>query len=109
MERIESKVRPSDAAFAENAAHNRALPAQLNERLTRVRLGGSESARKRHVDRGKLLVRDRVEGVLDPDTPFLELSPLAAYDMYGNDAPGAGIVTGIGVIHGRETMVFAND
>jgi len=109
MERIESKVRPSEPAFQENVAHNRALLAQLNERLAKARLGGPEGSRQRHVGRGKLLVRDRVEQLLDPDTPFLELSPLAAYDMYDNDAPGAGIVTGIGVIHGRETMVFAND
>ena len=109
MIRIESKVRPSDASFVENAAHNRALAAQLRERLARVRLGGPEHARRRHVERGRLLVRDRIERLVDPGTPFLELSPLAAYDMYGNDAPAAGMVTGIGVIQGRETMIMAND
>jgi acetyl-CoA carboxylase carboxyltransferase component len=109
MEVIQTKVRASDAEFSANAAHNRALLAQLRERLERARLGGSEGARRRHVERGRFLVRDRIERLLDPATPFLELSPLAAYDMYGNDAPAAGIVTGIGVVHGRETMVMAND
>jgi 3-methylcrotonyl-CoA carboxylase beta subunit len=109
MIRIESKVRPSDASFVENAAHNRALAAQLRERLARVRLGGPEHARRRHVERGRLLVRDRVERLVDPGTPFLELSPLAAWDMYGNDAPAAGMVTGVGVIQGREAMIMAND
>ncbi len=109
MTRIESKIRPADAAFVANAAHNRALLAQLQERIAAARLGGPERVRQRHVERGRLLVRERIERLLDSGTPFLELSPLAAYDMYGNDAPGAGIVTGIGVIHGREAMVMAND
>jgi acetyl-CoA carboxylase carboxyltransferase component len=109
MEVLQTKVRASDAEFAANATHNRALLSQLRERLERARLGGSEGARRRHVERGRFLVRDRIERLLDPATPFLELSPLAAYDMYGNDAPAAGIVTGIGVVHGRETMVMAND
>src|SRR5262245_14025462 len=107
--RIETKVRPSEAAFQENAAHNRALVMELNQRLAQVRLGGPETSRQRHVGRGKLLVRDRIERLLDPNTPFLEFSQLAAYGEYGNDAPGAGIVTGVGVVQGRETLVFAND
>ena len=90
--------------------------ALLRERLARVRsggAGGSEAARKKHTDRGKLLVRDRVERLLDPGSPFLELSPLAAYGMYDGDnewaAPSAGAVTGIGRVSGREVMVIAND
>jgi 3-methylcrotonyl-CoA carboxylase beta subunit len=82
---------------------------ELRERLEVVRQGGSEAARRRHTDRGKLLVRDRVDRLLDPGSPFLELSPLAAYDMYGGQVPGAGVVTGIGRVSGREVVVVAND
>src|SRR5689334_4445517 len=85
------------------------LIADLETRLARVRAGGGERARERHVGRGKLLVRDRVERLCDPGAPFLELSPLAAEEMYGGDAPGAGIVTGVGVIRGRRAVVVAND
>jgi 3-methylcrotonyl-CoA carboxylase beta subunit len=93
----------------------RELVDQLRERLATVRRGGSDSARKKHTDRGKLLVRDRVDRLLDPGSPFLELSPLAAYGMYGkgeddvNAVPSAGVVTGIGRISGRECVVVAND
>ncbi|WP_043496513.1 carboxyl transferase domain-containing protein [Georgenia sp. SUBG003] len=85
------------------------LTDELRERLAAVRLGGSASARERHVGRGKLLVRDRVDRLLDPGSPFLELSPLAAYGMYDDDVPAAGIVTGIGRVAGRECVVVAND
>ena len=92
----------------------RELVDELRERLATARQGGSESARRKHTDRGKLLVRDRVDRLLDPGSPFLELSPLAAYGMYGADGddfavPSAGIVTGIGRISGRECVVVAND
>src|SRR6476661_10360350 len=93
----------------------RELVDQLRERLATVRRGGSESARQKHTDRGKLLVRDRVDRLLDPGSPFLELSPLAAYGMYGkseddvNAVPSAGVVTGIGRVSGRECVVVAND
>jgi acetyl-CoA carboxylase carboxyltransferase component len=107
--RIDTKVRPNDPSFIDNAAHSRALAAQLRERIATARLGGSERSRQRHVERGRLLVRDRIDRLLDPGTPFLELSPLAAIDLYNNDAPAAGIVTGVGVIQGREAMVMAND
>lgn len=90
------------------AAHL-ALIEDLDARLARVRAGGGERARQRHVDRGKLLPRDRVERLCDPGTPFLELSALAAEDLYDGDAPGAGIVTGIGVVEGRQVVVVAND
>src|SRR5690349_22347404 len=87
----------------------RELVDQLRDRLGTVRQGGSEASRRRHTDRGKLLVRDRVDRLLDPGSPFLELSPLAAYDMYGGDIPSAGIVTGIGRVSGRECVIVAND
>ena len=85
------------------------LIAELNARLARARAGGGEKARERHVARGKLLPRDRVERLCDPGAPFLELSPLAAEDMYNGDAPGAGIITGVGVVSGRDCVIVAND
>jgi 3-methylcrotonyl-CoA carboxylase beta subunit len=86
-----------------------ALLDELQERLDRVRAGGGERARERHLSRGKLLARDRVERLCDPGAPFLELSTLAAEELYDGDAPGAGIVTGIGVVCGRHVVVVAND
>lgn len=109
MYRIESKVNASSAVFKENAEKNKELHARFKERLEQVKLGGPEKSRKRHLDRGKLLPRDRLAKVLDRNTPFLELSPLAAYDMYDNDAPAAGMITGIGTVHGREVMMVVND
>jgi len=85
------------------------LVADLRDRLATARRGGSEAARRKHTDRGKLLVRDRVDRLLDPGSPFLELSPLAATGMYDDAVPSAGIVTGIGRISGRECVVVAND
>ncbi|WP_156464866.1 carboxyl transferase domain-containing protein [Aeromicrobium sp. Root495] len=88
------------------------LVTELEERHARVRLGGPERSRERHLARGKLLPRDRVDHLLDPGSPFLEIAPLAAYDMYGDDAwavPGAGLVAGIGLVQGREVVVVAND
>jgi 3-methylcrotonyl-CoA carboxylase beta subunit len=86
-----------------------ALTAELRERLGTAQLGGPEDARRRHKERGKLLARERIDALIDTNTPFLELSPLAAHGLYGGDAPAAGIVTGIGMIHGRQTVVVAND
>jgi 3-methylcrotonyl-CoA carboxylase beta subunit len=86
-----------------------ALIGDLEERLARVREGGGERSSARHVGRGKLLVRDRVERLCDPGTAFLELSALAAEELYDGDAPGAGMVTGVGIVHGREVVVVAND
>src|SRR3954464_13787097 len=91
------------------------LVEELRDRMAAARQGGSEAARKKHTDRGKLLVRDRIDRLLDPGSPFLELSPLAAFGMYGSApdddyaVPSASIVTGIGRIHGRECVVVAND
>src|ERR687890_738188 len=87
----------------------RELVHELRERLAVVRQGGSEAARRKHTDRGKLLMRDRVDRLLDPGSPFLELSPLAATGMYDDAVPSAGIVTGVGRVAGREVVVVAND
>ncbi len=86
-----------------------ALIADLNARLERVRAGGGDASRERHIARGKLLPRDRVQRLCDPGAPFLELSPLAAEELYDGDAPGAGIITGVGRVHGRPVVVVAND
>ena len=87
----------------------RSLVAGLRAELAQARLGGSEKAREKHTSRGKLLVRDRVDRLLDPGSPFLELSPLAAHGMYGGGVSSAGVVTGIGRVQGREVVVVAND
>lgn len=97
------------ATFIANAAHNRALVDTLRDHQSRAALGGSEDARKKHTSRGKLLPRQRVEQILDPGSPFLELSPLAAHGMYEGDIHGAGLITGIGRVSGRECMILAND
>jgi len=95
--------------FRENAAIMRALVAQLRSRLRQVAQGGGEAAIARHRARGKMLARERIDHLVDPGTPFLEFSPLAAWEMYDGEAPSAGIVTGIGVICGREVVIVAND
>src|SRR3979490_1245395 len=94
---------------AENRDAHTALVAQLRDKLATAALGGSERSRARHVHRGKLLPRDRVDGRLDPGSPLLEVAPLAADGMYDDECPGAGIITGIGRISGRECMIVAND
>src|SRR5437867_4215182 len=85
------------------------LVAELRSKLETVKKGGGEAVVRRHKERGKMFVRERIEAVLDPDTPFLEFSALAANGMYDDEAPSAGIVTGIGMIHGHQTMIVAND
>ena len=107
--RLGSRVDVSGEAFARNAAAQREVVADLQRRLDAARLGGSAQSRERHVGRGKLLPRDRVDALLDPGSPFLELSPLAATGMYGDEAPSAGIITGVGRVSGRECVVVAND
>jgi len=87
----------------------KALVAELRSRLGAVKKGGGEAAVKRHKERGKMFVRERIDAVIDPDTPFLEFSALAANGMYDDEAPSAGIVTGIGMIHGHQTVIVAND
>ena len=109
MEILETQLNPQDKQFQKNLAHNQTLVEELRDRLALVRQGGGEQARQRHVERGKLFVRDRVDRLLDPGSPFLEVAPLAAWNVYEDDAPGAGIVTGIGRVAGRECMIVAND
>ncbi|MCK4606733.1 MAG: methylcrotonoyl-CoA carboxylase [candidate division Zixibacteria bacterium] len=109
MFRIESKVDTKSAQYKDNYEKNKAQHLEFKERLERTKKGGPEKSRKRHTDRKKLLPRDRVAKLLDRNTPFLELSSLAAYDMYEDQAPAAGIITGIGTVHGREVMVITND
>ncbi|HYH32471.1 MAG TPA: carboxyl transferase domain-containing protein [Pseudonocardia sp.] len=92
-----------------NVAAHRELVTDLKARLTTAARGGPERARTRHVERGKLLPRERVDALVDPSSPFLELSPLAAAGMYGDEAPGAGMITGVGRVAGREVVVVAND
>jgi acetyl-CoA carboxylase carboxyltransferase component len=109
MFRIESKVDAASADFQRNRETNLSVIAEYRERLTLVREMGPKDQRDRHIERKKLLVRDRLKGLFDRNTPFLELSPLAAWGMYDDGAPAAGVITGIGVVHGREVMVVAND
>jgi 3-methylcrotonyl-CoA carboxylase beta subunit len=106
---LATHARPGSREFEANDAHHRALAADLRARLQRVAAGGGERARERHVARGKLLPRERVERLCDLGAPFLELSPLAAEGLYDGDAPGAGIITGVGRVSGREVVVVAND
>jgi 3-methylcrotonyl-CoA carboxylase beta subunit len=109
MSLIQSRVSPKNPEFQENAEYHRALAAQLRERIETVHRGGSEGAQKRLRALGKLSVHERIERLLDPWSPFLELCPLAAWEMYDGRAPGAGIVTGIGRVEGVECVVVAND
>ena len=94
MKRITSRINPADAAFRENDRRNRDRTAALHELLADIRQGGSDKARERHTSQGKLMVRDRIEALLDPGSPFLELSPLAGHGLYDGGAKAAGLVTG---------------
>jgi 3-methylcrotonyl-CoA carboxylase beta subunit len=98
-----------DPATQANAAHNHALRDDLRAKVAKSALGGDEKSRDRHVSRGKLLPRDRVERLLDPGSPLLEIGQLAADGLYGDEVPGAGIITAIGRVSGRQCMIFAND
>ena len=106
---LETRLNARSADFQANALAMQALVTDLNQHLAQAALGGGEAARAKHTARGKLLPRDRVQMLLDPGTPFLELSPLAALNMYGNDAPGAGVIAGIGRVSGVDCMVVCND
>jgi acetyl-CoA carboxylase carboxyltransferase component len=106
---LESRVDHAADRFAENRERMQGLVEELRERTARVARGGGDEAIERHRSRGKLLARERIERLLDPGSAFLELNALAAWDLYGGDAPAAGIVTGIGVVEGRECVVVAND
>ncbi len=106
---LPTALNPDDPQAQARAAHNRALAAELRERVAEAALGGNEASRQRHTARGKLLPRERVERLLDPGAPLLELGQLAACDMYGGEIPGAGIITAIGRVSGRMCMIVAND
>ncbi|MEM5429211.1 carboxyl transferase domain-containing protein [Cupriavidus oxalaticus] len=109
MAAIETKLNARSEAFKTNAQAMQALVADLEAKIAKLAEGGGEAARDKHLSRGKLLPRDRVQQLLDPGTPFLELSQLAAYDMYDDAAPGAGIITGIGRVAGQECVIVCND
>ncbi len=109
MPRLKSQIDPSSERFQANHSRMSSLAADLRAQMEKAALGGGDDARKKHTDRGKLLPRDRVQTLLDPGAPFLEISPLAAHGMYGGDAPAAGLIAGIGRIHGREAVIVAND
>jgi 3-methylcrotonyl-CoA carboxylase beta subunit len=106
---IETRIDRNSPEFEENTHYFQQLLEQLNERVRHVQQGGGADAIAKHRKRNKLLARERVQLLCDPDTPFLELSPLAAWNMYHNEAPSAGIVTGIGLVEGQECMIVAND
>lgn len=114
MPKLTSLIDPNSTAFKALHAHNTALNAELRDKVAKAALGGSQASRDRHVSRGKLLPRDRVERLLDPGSPFLEIGQLVANGMYGDakdpdGAPGAGMICGIGRVSGREVMIVAND
>src|SRR5687767_9067459 len=109
MDVIDTHVDPGSERFRVNQQRMASLVAELGERMAAARQGGGPKYLLRHRDQGKLPVRERIDKLLDPGSPFLELSPLAAWDLYENDAPGAGIVTGIGRVSGREVLIVAND
>ncbi|MCH2057381.1 MAG: methylcrotonoyl-CoA carboxylase [Thalassotalea sp.] len=109
MPKITSKINTRSAEFIENAEHMQAQVDDLKAKLETIKLGGGEKSRERHLSRGKLLPRDRVYQLLDEGSPFLELSQLAAYEVYDDNVPAAGIITGIGRVGGQECIIVAND
>src|SRR5712692_7178229 len=109
MDVLASRIKTDSQQFQSNRGRMLALVAELRDRLATVREGGGAKYLERHRQQGKLPARERVAQLIDPGTPFLELSPLAAVDMYDNDAPAAGLITGIARVSGREVIVVAND
>ena len=109
MSVLTSKIDENSDAFRRYAAHNRGLAEELRAKVAEAALGGNEKSRERHVSRGKLLPRERVERLLDPGSPLLEIGQLAACDLYEGEVPGAGMIAGIGRVSGRETMIVCND
>jgi 3-methylcrotonyl-CoA carboxylase beta subunit len=106
---LDTQLNARSADFLANAAAMRTLVDDLRVQLDKVAQGGGEAARAKHTARGKLLPRERVQMLLDPGTPFLELAPLAALNMYNNDAPCAGLIAGIGRVSGVDCMIVCND
>src|SRR5687767_4646571 len=109
MEPLDSQIRTDRDEFRDNTERMSRLVAELRSRLEEIKQGGGERALQRHRDQGKLPARERIDELLDPGSPFLELSPLAAWSMYDGDAPAAGLITGIGRVSGREVLIVAND
>jgi 3-methylcrotonyl-CoA carboxylase beta subunit len=109
MALLKTAIDRAGETFRTNATAMRALVADLQQKLEKIALGGGEAARQRHLARGKLLPRDRIAALIDPGAPFLEFSPLAGYQLYEDDVPAGGIITGIGPVMGRECMIVAND
>ena len=109
MQVLKSNIRTDSEEFKQNEKNFLALMAQYREAMSASMQGGGEAAVAKHKKRNKLLARERIDLLIDPNTPFLELSPMAAYGTYNNDFPSAGIITGIGVIQGREAVIVAND
>lgn len=109
MSVLESSIDPQSGVFKENERKMRGIVSELNERLSLVKMGGGEEAMRKHKARGKLTARERIQGLIDPGSSFLELSTMAAWECYEGQAPGAGVVTGVGVIHGTECMIVSND
>lgn len=109
MKTLPNQTDPASGLFQRRKKYHTALTEELKARLEKVVHGGAPEAREKHLSRGKLIARDRINLLIDPNTPFLELSPLAAFDQYENQFPSAGIVTGIGLIHGKEVIIIAND
>lgn len=106
---IQSKIDPKSESFIENAAYLQVFVNDLKDKHEQVHQGGSLTARDKHIQRGKLLVHERIKQLCDPDSLFMEFSALAAYGLYGNAIPSAGIITGIGIVHGQEVIIIAND
>ena len=109
MPKLSSAIDPKSETFLANAVVNRALNDELRSRVAGAALGGPEASRARHEARGKLLPRERVERLLDPGAPFLEIGQLAAFGLYGGEAPGAGVICGVGRVSGREVVIVCND
>jgi len=109
MDLLSTQIKPDDTDYRKNASRMRALVAELREEVAKAKAGGGERYLQRHLEQGKLPTRERIQRLLDPGSPLLELSALAAWGMYDNEAPGAGLVTGIGRVSGREVLIVAND
>jgi acetyl-CoA carboxylase carboxyltransferase component len=109
MPQLKTRLDTGSDSFRANLAHHAALATDLRAQVARISAGGGPEAQKKHTARGKLLPRERVRALLDPGSPFLEFSQLAAFGLYGDEAPSAGIITGIGRVEGREVVVVAND
>jgi 3-methylcrotonyl-CoA carboxylase beta subunit len=109
MPTLISAINPQSEQFKANAELMQTLVADLRAKAAAAAVGGGEAARAKHAARGKLLPRDRVQHLLDPGTPFLELSPMAAYEMYNGEAPCASVITGIGRVSGVDCLIICND